>query len=68
MWATFHIFTIGFVAGVLFLIVDCFERKHWYGHLLKFLIPCTAAEAIAMQFITKASPSTPDFAAFSKCN
>jgi hypothetical protein len=51
MWAILYIFTITVVAAVLFMVVDRFERKHWYGHVLKFLIACTAAVAIVMQLL-----------------
>jgi hypothetical protein len=51
MWAILYVFTISFVAAVLFLTVDQFEPERRYGHVLKFLILCTAAAAIARHLL-----------------
>jgi hypothetical protein len=51
MWAIFYIFTISFVAAVLFLVVGRFEPERRYGHVLKFLIVCTAAVAIVKHLL-----------------
>jgi hypothetical protein len=47
MWPVFYFFTVGSIATVLILIVDRFEPEHRYRFVLKFLIVCTAAAAIA---------------------
>jgi hypothetical protein len=50
MWVL-YVFTIGFVAAVMFFVVDQFEPERRYGHVLKFLIVCTAAAAIAKHLL-----------------
>jgi hypothetical protein len=50
MWA-FYLFTIGFVAVVLFSIVDRFDQEQRYKLVFKFLIVCTAGAAIVSHLL-----------------
>jgi hypothetical protein len=49
--AHLYVLIIGFVAAVLFVIVDRFELERRYGHVLKFLIVCAAAATIVSKLI-----------------
>ena len=59
MWAVFYVLTISVVAAVLFLVVGRFEPDHRYSLVLKFLIVCLAAAAIArcLRLATRATHS-----------
>jgi hypothetical protein len=58
MWALFYSFTIGFVAAVLFLIVDQFEPDRRYANVLKLLILAVVAAAIVRR-LRIAAPAWP---------
>jgi hypothetical protein len=49
VWAVFYVYMIGFVAAVLYSVVDRFEPEQRY--MLKFVIVCIAAAAIATQLL-----------------
>ncbi len=51
MLTVFHIFTICFVAAVLFVAVDWFETNRWYAVAFKFLIIALGAAAVVRRFL-----------------